>query len=143
MAKFYVQSGTFRRVVAADSSRKAALWAVHEVMQQILPTDHEDETGNANAGSPRNRLFGEAPEGQSVTVLSAKVRVDERGFDRSDATEVPTMEVVAEWNQMVMTLDRLQRMLDGSGAADRTLGENGPVHGDRFSDDCFSDDLAA
>ncbi|TWT95549.1 hypothetical protein [Neorhodopirellula pilleata] len=103
MAKYYVQSGNFRRVVSADNSRKAAIWAVHEVMQQILPSD-ETESSSASM-----RLVGEH-EPRSVTVLSAKVRVNERGFDRDDAREMSTMEIVAEWNQMVMTLDRLQRM---------------------------------
>ena len=48
MAKFYVQSGTFRSVVAADSARKAALWAVHQVMQQVLPTDEDTDSLSAS-----------------------------------------------------------------------------------------------
>lgn len=125
MAKFYVQSGTFRRVVAADSPHKAALWAVHEVMQQILPTEDDRATEPA----------------ESVTVLSGRVRVDERGFDRDDARELPTMEVMGQWTEMVMTLDRLQQMLGGAPAAIPAADTR--MNFADFSGGNISDDLAA
>lgn len=103
MAKFYVQSGTMRSVVQAESRRKAALWAVHQAMQQVLPME-DDATDSPESKSER-------VSSQGIAVLSAKVTVSERGFDRSDASTLPTLEVVTEWNQMVTTLDRLQRML--------------------------------
>ena len=103
MAKFYVQSGTMRSVVEAESRRKAALWAVHQTMQQVLPME-DDWTESPDAKSEKASSYG-------VAVLSAKVTVSERGFDRSDASTFPTLDVVTEWNQMVTTLDRLQRML--------------------------------
>ena len=129
MAKFYIQSGNFRRVVAADCSRKAAVWAVHEVMQQIIPTEDSPSLPESAQDAP-----------QPVVVLSGKLRVDERGFDRLDAKEVPTMEVVAEWTQMVMTLDRLQQMF---GTPDETSMIHSPNQNDRFGDDYFADDMAA
>lgn len=129
MAKFYIQSGNFRRVVAADSSRKAAVWAVHEVMQQIVPTEDSPALHNSNQDDPK-----------PVVVLSGKLRVDERGFDRFDAKELPTIEVVAEWTQMVMTLDRLQKMF---GTPDETSVIHSPNQNDRFGDDYFADDMAA
>ncbi|MCC9643938.1 hypothetical protein LOC71_16755 [Rhodopirellula sp. JC740] len=110
MAKFYVQSGTFRSVVSADSTRKAALWAVHQVMQQVLPTE-EDNDSSAN---PQSNHHGNSPSSESnqpVAVLDGRVRISERGYDRNDCSELPTMEIVAEWNEMVLTLDRLQRMM--------------------------------
>ncbi|MFG0266895.1 MAG: hypothetical protein ACF8AM_17355 [Rhodopirellula sp. JB055] len=122
MAKFYVQSGTFRSVVAADSARKAALWAVHQVMQQVLPTDEDTDSLPASAtnqtSANRNsasQATGASPDRDSgstpVAVLDGRVRISERGYDRNDCAEMPTMEVVAEWNQMVLTLDRLQQMM--------------------------------
>jgi hypothetical protein len=101
MAKYYVQSGTMRSVVQAESTRKAALWAVDQVMQQVLPLTSDD--------SPQSNSEKVASRG--VAVLSGKVTVSERGFDNTDATTMPTLEVVTEWNQMVTTLDRLERML--------------------------------
>ncbi|QDV61204.1 hypothetical protein [Crateriforma conspicua] len=103
MDKFYVQSGSFRCVVQADDSRKAALWAVHQVMGQILPIDGDEPTGSESADG------NEASK--PVAVLGGRVKVSRRGYDRDDAGEMPTMDVVADWNQMVTTLDRLQRMM--------------------------------
>ncbi|MFK8111976.1 MAG: hypothetical protein AB8B91_07225 [Rubripirellula sp.] len=106
MSKYYVQSGTMRTIVQAESSRKAALWAVHQAMQQVLPIeDHSEDSPQAKSDK--------ASEG-GVAVLSAKVKVSEQGFDREDANTMPTLEVVTEWNQMVTTLDRLERMLYGA-----------------------------
>ncbi|TWU07962.1 hypothetical protein [Stieleria varia] len=103
MTKYYVQSGTLRTIVQAQSPRKAALWAVHQAMQQVLPID--DDTHLA----PTRKSEDVASRG--VAVLSAKVMVSERGYDRTDASTVPTLEAVSEWNQMVSILDRLERML--------------------------------
>ena len=103
MAKFYVQSGTFRSVVEAESSRNAAIWAVHQAMQQVLPMEQESEDWRDEEGPIR-------PE-RPVAVLAGKVRVSQRGFDRADATQMVTLDVVGEWNQLVTTLDRLEKML--------------------------------
>lgn len=103
MAKYYVQSGTMRSMVQAESSRKAALWAVHQAMQQVLPME-DDSSESTEAKSEKVSVGG-------VAVLSGKVTVSERGFDRDDSITLRTMEVVTEWNQLVTTLDRLERML--------------------------------
>jgi hypothetical protein len=103
MSKYYVQSGTMRTVVQAESSRKAALWAVHQTMQQVLPTE-----GNVTDSKD---LKTEGVGHDGIAVLSQRVCISERGFDRDDSTSMPTMEVVTEWNDMVVTLDRLEKML--------------------------------
>jgi hypothetical protein len=103
MSKYYVQSGTIRTVVQADTTRKAALWAVHQAMQQVLPME-----GNP---ADSNELRGDASGQEGIAVLSQRVRISERGFDRDDSTSLATMEVVSEWNEMVVTLDRLEKML--------------------------------
>ena len=95
MAKYYVQSGTLRTIVTAESAAKAAIWAVHQAMQQIFPMDSDSSTS------------GEKP----VAVLAAELSVNERGFDRSDSVITPTIQVVSQWNDMVSTLDRLEQML--------------------------------
>ena len=103
MSKYYVQSGTMRTVVQADNSRKAALWAVHRAMQQVLPTEGE---------MPDTSDFKMENTGpNAVAVLSQRVSISERGFDRDDSVSLPTMEVVTEWNDMVVALDRLEKLL--------------------------------
>ena len=101
MSKYYVQSGTMRSVVEAESSRRAALWAVHQAMQQVLPIEDEQLTTTEREHS------GE----KTLAVLSGRLRVSQSGFDRPDATQMLTMEVVNEWNQLITTLDRLEKML--------------------------------
>ena len=104
MAKYYVQSGTLRSIVEAESGRRAAIWAVHQAMQQVLPIDQQDE---CNA----NRSNGDPMREKPLAVLSGKLRVSACGFDRGDAAEMATLELVGEWNQMVTTLNRLEQML--------------------------------
>ncbi len=103
MAKYYVQSGTLRTVVQAESIGKAALWAVHHAMQQVLPMEDDENH------SPK--MKSEQMSSRGIAVLSTNIAVSERGFDRAEATKLATIEVVGQWNEMVTTLDRLERML--------------------------------
>ena len=103
MATYYVQSGTMRKVVEAESTRRAAIWAVHNTMQQVLPIDDGAD------GSPQSKSQKSTQDG--VAVLSGTVSVSPLGFDRVDASAYPTLEVVTEWNQLISTLDRLERNL--------------------------------
>jgi hypothetical protein len=103
MAKYYVQSGTLRCVVSAENARRAALWAVHRAMQQILPID---ETTPADPSDKDQRA-----QDVGVMVLSGTIQTSERGYGGADATSMPTFEIVTEWNQLVNTLDRLENLL--------------------------------
>jgi hypothetical protein len=103
MAKFYIQSGTLRSTLAAEDSRRAALWAVHQAMQQIVPVfDDPDLT-------PQQKSDNAMVEG--MLVLGGKIRLSEQGFDRDDAQEMNTFDVVIEWNQLMIALDRLEKLL--------------------------------
>jgi hypothetical protein len=110
MAQFFVQSGTLRTTVQADSSRKAALWAVHQAMQQVLPVEDDEDRNSA-------RSKAESAATRGIGVMDELVRVSTHGFDRDDAPSLPTMEVVREWNEMFAALDRLQQMLQRGGMA--------------------------
>ncbi len=103
MSKYYVESGTLRCVVSAESPRRAALWAVHRAMQQIMPIDEPVPT------EPEEKH--ERSKNQGVMVLGGTIRTSERGFCGGDETTLPTFEVVTEWNQLVNTLDRLETLL--------------------------------
>ncbi len=103
MAKFYIQSGTMRATLAAEDTRRAALWAVNHAMQQIVPAfDDPDLT-------PQQKSDNAMVEG--MLVLGGKIRLSEQGYDRDDAVELNTFEVVTEWNQLMIALDRLERLL--------------------------------
>lgn len=103
MAKFYIQSGTMRATLAAEDARRAALWTVHQAMQQVVPVfDDPDLT-------PEQKSDNAMVEG--MLVLGGKIRLSEQGFDRDDAEEMNTFEVVTEWNQLMIALDRLEKLL--------------------------------
>ena len=61
--------------------------------------------------SKSSEIKSESAKRGGVKVLSGKVSVSQTGFDRDDAQRFPTLDVVADWNQMLTTLDRLERML--------------------------------
>ncbi len=103
MPKFYVQSGTVRTVVSAADARRASLWAVHKVMQQIVPTyDDAVETPQEKASQV---------ETGGMFVLDGTIQISEQGFDRDDCDTLPTFEVVTQWNQLMTALDRLEEWL--------------------------------
>lgn len=103
MAKFYVQSGTLKMLVQAESSDRAALWAVHRAMQQVLPL-YDDQTI-----SPEDKTRYALVEGWMS--LADEIRLSEMGFDREDADRAQTMDVVLEWNQLMLALAKLESCL--------------------------------
>src|SRR5688572_6965089 len=94
MAKFYVQSGELEVVLQAHDSRCAAIWAVHKTLSQTLPFLCEEA--------------GDIAGLNAVTRLGDDVAVSQRGFDRADAEVFDTLDVITEWNQLLVALDRLQ-----------------------------------
>lgn len=108
MTKYLVQSGTLHTTVDAESSRKAALWAVHQAMQQVLPVDESDDRSISSKS--------EAAAG-GIQVLDREVRVSELGSQNSVPVTLSTMQIVREWNDMFAALDRLERLLREGGLA--------------------------
>ncbi len=83
MSKYYLQSGTLRVVISAEDEMRAALWAVHRAMQQIVPL-YEDELL-----SPEEKSQFAALEG--LVVLGDDIFISEQGFDRADALQFATL----------------------------------------------------
>jgi len=107
MTQYIVQSGTLRTTVDAENSRKAALWAVHQAMQQVLPIDDQAQTV-----AQKTEAFGS----HGVHILDREVHVSEVGHPAA-ACVLLTMEVVRQWNDMFAALDRLERLLQEGGLA--------------------------
>jgi len=93
MPKFYVQSGSLEMVLQAKDTRCAAIWAAHRTLGQSLPFLCEDLTDYTRLAD--------------LTRLGDTIRVSQRGFDRDDATVFGTLDVVSEWNRLLVALDRL------------------------------------
>ena len=108
MTKYYVQSGSFRRVIEADTDRNAAISAVQLAVEQVLPPNEID---SSQVTDSKSKVPTEAHQ---YAVLSGKLVVSESGFDSEKVVELSTKDVVSAWNQVVNTLDRLEKMLDSA-----------------------------
>lgn len=102
MAKFYVQSGNVRTLISAEDTEKAALWAVHCSMRQVVPVYDDEEL------SPEQKSQLSVVDG--VRVLGNTIRVSELGYDRPDAVELDTFELLVQWHQLMVALSRLEAM---------------------------------
>ena len=102
MAKFYVQSGNTRTLISAEDTEKAALWAVHCTMRQVVPV-YDDEELSPDEKSQLSLVDG-------VRVLGNIIAISELGFDRDDATELDTFEILVQWHQLMIALSRLEAM---------------------------------
>jgi hypothetical protein len=98
MAKFYVESGNLQMVVTATSSRGAALWAVHRAMSHVLPFVGDEREISAIQECQRFKL-------------AAKIRVNQRGFERPEGRCYETLDIVREWQQLLVALSRLERQI--------------------------------
>ncbi len=102
MAKYYVQSGNLRTLISAQDTEKAALWAVHCAMRQVIPVYDDEEL------SPQEK--GQLSVVDGVRVLGNTIRISELGFDRDDAAELDTFELLIHWHQLMLALSRLEAM---------------------------------
>jgi hypothetical protein len=104
MAKFYVQSGTLQIIVHAASTDRAALWAVHQTLAQVLPIfdDHELSAQEKQA----------VASFRGMQVLDEEIRISEQGFDRADAEVFRTTQLVTEWSQLVIALEKLYEVAE-------------------------------
>jgi hypothetical protein len=101
MAKFYVQSGSFRGIVDSYDAECAAVWAIHRVMACDSP-------------SPRSRDTQLNPESSEIGLfrLGDEIGISERGFGRRDRDRVATSHAFLKWVQLMHSIDALKERLD-------------------------------
>ena len=93
MAKFYVTTNHARLLVQAADSEGAALWALHQHLEQ-----------NATA---METLVTEAQVSRAFAAWGETVSVSEIGFERNEAGCFSTMEIVQNYCQLMLALERL------------------------------------
>jgi len=98
MPKYYVQSAKFRLVTAARDSKSAAVWAVHRTLSQSLPFLCEE---------PQDYL-----ELSPLSRLGETLQVSQLGFDNPASESFDTLDIVSEWNQLLIAIDRLHERLE-------------------------------
>ena len=81
MAKFYVESGSFRGIVDSDNAETAAVWVIHRVMQ---PSKSESQ-----------------PHADGLFRLQDDIRVSEKGFGRTEAKRIETRDAFLNWARLV------------------------------------------
>jgi hypothetical protein len=108
MAKFYVESGTLRMTVQADDAEKAALWAVHKALQQVLPMEGDDldEQPSLDVFEKQRRVVA-----RGCMILGDSLRLSELGFGRPDAIRFATYDLVNEWSKLMLALARFEEQL--------------------------------
>ena len=99
MAKFYVQSGTLRAIVNSADAERAALWAVHTAMEQVIPLDSVDEFLVQGMVGPTNMI-----------ALAETIQLSEVGFDCDDCLQIDTLETFQHWIQLLQAVEKLQRI---------------------------------
>ena len=124
MAKFYVQSGTLRAVVDSASADRAALWAIHQAMQQIAPVETTSDDNMASANNSRTQVFGnqgfdaqgfvnKSFVAQDFISLGDSIYLSEVGFDQEDSLRVDTFAAFREWHELWHALEKLEALLQG------------------------------
>ncbi|MEQ1906994.1 MAG: hypothetical protein ABL888_22610 [Pirellulaceae bacterium] len=93
MAKFYVTTNDTRLLVQAADGEGAALWALHQHLEQ-----------NATA---LETLVTEAQVTQAFAGWGETVAVSEIGFERAEAGCFRTFEIVQNYCQLMLALERL------------------------------------
>jgi hypothetical protein len=94
MPKYYVQSGSLKMILQAKDSRSAAIWATHRALSQSLPFLCDDTADYAALAD--------------LTRLGESIVVSQQGFCGQDSSRFETLDVVNEWNRLLIALDRLQ-----------------------------------
>jgi hypothetical protein len=135
MAKFYVQSGSFRGIVDSYDEESAAVWAIHRVMDHspAKPLSSKPTKPSLPPSAPKtsdatttfdplidpvfdgtsdveNELREQADVG--LFRLGDSIGISERGFNRKDRTKIPTKEAFLKWIQLMHAINALQDQMD-------------------------------
>lgn len=92
MAKFYVQSGNLKKIIDSPSAERAAIWAVHQAMQQIAPQFGDE-------------LLTSKTSPEEIVVLGEDIQISEVGF-RSEPTLIfDTFGTFRKWYALCELVD--------------------------------------
>ena len=99
MAKYYVQCGSIRQVLTAESADQAALAVVDIALQPHLWIYDDPALSEIDC---RDHLMVEA-----LLHLDAAIRVSQQGFDRQDAELVGTPETIQQWYALIVAVTKM------------------------------------
>ena len=103
MAKFYTTCGRFEFLTTAEDARSAALWSIHQFLANHIELNSIEWTDPETID--RQDVM------EAMMALSDTVFVSEIGFGRDDAAILDTADLLTEWNQLVIAIQRLESMI--------------------------------
>ncbi len=101
MAKFYVQSGTLRAIIDSEDAERAALWAIHTAMEQVMPLESKHASVEMITNGPSNMI-----------ALAETIELSEMGFDRDDCLRIDTFDAFQHWNLLLKAVEKLNTLLE-------------------------------
>ncbi|MGI9519355.1 MAG: hypothetical protein ACR2NP_20050 [Pirellulaceae bacterium] len=104
MAKYYVTCGSFRYLTTAADTSGAALWAVHQYLHS--QTTMHDVDWSSPDTVDRDDVI------EAMLGLPDWIGVSEIGFGRDEAASLETVDVLTEWNQLVLAISRLEALVN-------------------------------
>jgi hypothetical protein len=103
MAKYYVQAGLSQQLVQAEDARGAALWSVHQIIEQAIDLDSIDWL-DADAIDNLDLI-------RVMLALPEQVMVSEIGFGRCESGLFEMSDIMTEWNQLIVAVSRIQQQI--------------------------------
>ena len=103
MDKFYITCGSFEFVSTARDARSAALWSIHQFLSKRI------ELGSVEWTDPETIDRDDIIE--AMLELHEEILVSEVGFQRDDIGRLDTADILTEWNQLVIAIQRLEALI--------------------------------
>ena len=104
MAKYYITCGSFEYLTTAEDARSAALWAIHQFLGGRI------EMSSVNWSDPE--MIDRQDLMEAMICLDDTVFVSEIGFGRDDAGFIDTADLLTEWNQLAIAVQRLESLIE-------------------------------
>ncbi len=127
MGRYFVQSGQFQMVVQADTHQGAALWAVHQALTNTLPFLGDSTNGMNSPGTSNQRESCRADSNR----LESWIDVSQVGSPDGEDHRYDTLEVVTEWNQLIVALTRIENQYLSRHDETKRTADAGPGHAKR------------
>ena len=104
MAKYYIESGEVKIVVAADDAEAAALFVLNQTINNLLPV----EKRLINNSSMQFVI-------QCLELLGNEFHVSEIGFGRNEVATFDTELMFKRWCELMTAMNELMDRIDEKG----------------------------
>lgn len=101
MAKYYVQAGSFSRIVIAEDAQGAALATVHGVLSEVNDEDRIVDPVQWVSDDEVDEFSDDIAE---------LIFVSEIGFGRSEAGCFFTEEIIQHWHDLMIAIENMIRL---------------------------------